>query len=139
MKRLYRNIRAMQSALHQTPEVFESVCMYAATDVFNGMIYHFMLVIFIQSCVGLERIGIESRASLNVLPDQRLQINLAPFVDNLSANSSAALDESNYHGFVIINATSELCLAAFVHVPRFAADEGFIHFDFTVWAGAKFA
>src|SRR6185437_50679 len=139
MKRLYRNIRPMQSALYQTPEVFESVCMYAAPDVFDRMIYHLMLVIFIQSRIGLKRIGVESRASLDVFTNERLQIRLAPFVDNLRANSSAALNKSNYHGFVLVYAASEFRLAALVHVPRFAADEGFIHFNFTSRPRAKFA
>src|SRR6185437_1224729 len=139
MKRLYRNIRAMQSALHQTPEVLKSVCVYAAMHVLDCMIYHFMLVIFIQSRIGLERIGVESGTSLDVLPNERLQIRLAPLVDNLSANSSAAFNESDYHGFVIIYPARQFCFAALVHVPRFSADEGFVHFNFAVRAGAKFA
>ena len=73
MKRLYRNICSMQSALEQAPEVLKGVRGYATINVLNGMVHDLMLVFGIQSTICAMCIGVESRASLNVFTNFRLQ------------------------------------------------------------------
>jgi hypothetical protein len=58
---------------------------------------------------------------------------------DLCANLSATFHKSDHHGFVVIYSSSEFGFACLVHVPSFAADECFVHFDFAVRAGAEFA
>jgi hypothetical protein len=50
VKRFNRNIRAMKSAFHQRPEVFESVCVNAITHVLNSMVNYFVLEALITLC-----------------------------------------------------------------------------------------
>jgi hypothetical protein len=137
VKRLYGNIGSMQPALYETPEVLKGVRVNAAMDVLGGMIYDLMVVFAIKSGISPERVCVESRASLDVFPDERLQVVLTALRYDLSPNFPATLHESDYDRLVIVYATSEFIATGLVHVPRFAADEGLIYFNFAIWATAE--
>ena len=137
MKRFHADIGAMHPALHKAPEVLQCVRVYAAMHVFDSVIYDLMLVIAIESNVRLQRIGIECRASLNLLPHKRLQIVFAALRNDLCADFPAALHEPNHNCLVIVYPASELSLARFVHVPRLATDESLVNLYLTVRTTAE--
>ena len=128
MVRLNTYIRSMKGTLNQRPEVFNRVRVDLAAHILNRMVDYFMLVMLVEANVRLERIGVERSASLDMFPNQGLHIELAALVNDLCANSAAALHESHDYGFIIVNAASQFSLAALVHVPSFAADECFVNF-----------
>src|SRR5260370_22135661 len=132
MKRFHAHICSMQPALYERPEIFKRIGMYAATNVFNGMIHDFMFVIVVESDVSLECIRVECRASMNLFPNQRLQVILAALRNNLCPNFSAALHESNHDCLVVVYATSKVGFAVLVHVPRLASNKGFVNLDFAI-------
>lgn len=131
MVRLNRNIRAMQLPLHQRPEVLNRVRMNLAAHVLDGMVNHFVLEMFVQSRVRLERIGVERSTRLDVFVNQRVHHVFAALVYDLSPYSSSTFHKADYGCLVVFDDSSKSITAMLVHVPSLAADEGFIHFHFT--------
>src|SRR5581483_3182975 len=130
MKRFHRNVRAVKLAFHQRPEVLNGIRVNLAPHIFNRMVDYFVLVLLVQSDVGLQSIGEDCRSSFYLLTHERLHIVLAAKLHDLGANPSATFHESDNDGLVVINPARELGLFALVHVASFAADEGFINFYF---------
>jgi hypothetical protein len=89
--RFDRNIGAVDSALQETPEVFQPVSVDILSDIFHSVVDNFMRVLFRESVIRLQRIAINRRPSFNILAYQRLQLALATFVYDLRANLSATL------------------------------------------------
>src|SRR5439155_5170165 len=82
--------------------------------------------------IGFEFIAVERRASLDVLLDFGLQRSLPSILDNRSTNLSASLQDTHYRTFVLSSSSGDTSLPLRdMHVPCFAADEGFINFDFS--------
>ena len=95
------------------------------------MIYDLMRVLARQSVVGFEIIGVQSRASFYMLANLRLQFMLLAIRYDCRANLAAALQDSHHFGFVAAASAGDDPLPfVLVHVPRLAADEGFIYLDF---------
>src|SRR5580698_5151074 len=117
----------MQLSLYERPEIFDCVRVNFSAHVFDSMVNYFMLISVIESDVGLERIGVERRASFHMLFNQWLQIALAALRYDLRANFPATLHESDYDRFIFVKNTRSSSAALFVHVPSLAADERFIY------------
>src|ERR1019366_6089454 len=130
--------RARDAALQETPEVLKAVRVYAAIYVLNGMVNDLMRVVGCQSCVGHERVAVESRASFYVLADFALQTMLLAIRYDCGANLSAALKDSHDCGFVLSPRASDWAFALtrvlFTGLP---ADERFVYLDFAAEFGAE--
>jgi len=109
--------------------------MNAAIDIFFGVVNYLVRILALKTSVGFQGIGVESRTSLHVAPDFCLQNSLAPICHNHSANMSAALKNA-HDGSLVFAASPGDAAFAFgdVHVSRFAADEGFVYFNFATVA-----
>src|SRR5437016_2229981 len=88
MKRLNRNIRSVNHALGEAPEILVSVGMHFPAHVLYSVIYHLMGIIRFQTFIGQQRIGIERRASGNVFPYLCLKRFLFAILDNHTLNSA---------------------------------------------------
>src|SRR6266850_7590070 len=66
VKRLYRNVRALQSALEQAPKVFQSIGMDLPFNVPFRMVNRFMCKIRIESLIGHERVGVDRALGCDV-------------------------------------------------------------------------
>ena len=131
MKRFDRHIRARDAALEQRPEVLKAVRVYAAIYVLNGMIHNLVRVIGSESLIGKQGIGVESRASFDMLADFALQCGLFAIRYDRGANLPAALQDAHDSSLVLGASSGNPALALTqVHVSRLAADERFVYFDF---------
>jgi hypothetical protein len=138
MKRLHANVGPRNAALEQRPEILKAVSVYATVNVLSRVIYDLMRVVAGQSIVGLKSIGIESSASLYVSVDFCLQFFFLAARNHTCANLPATLKNSHDGSLVLGACASDPALPLTdVHVPRFAADEGFIYFDFAAELGPK--
>jgi len=70
MERFNGNIGAFQSALYETPEVFQSVRVYLPVYVLFGMVNDSMSIFLIQSSIGVAIIGRELRAAFDVISNK---------------------------------------------------------------------
>ncbi len=77
MKRLHANVGSRNTALEKRPEVLKAISVYAAIYILRGVIYHLMCIIRSQAFIGEKGIGVESRASSDVLVYFFLQCCLA--------------------------------------------------------------
>src|SRR5208282_2010820 len=139
MKRLNRNVGSRNAALEQRPEVLKAVGVYAAIHVLSRMVNDLVRVFGCQTFIRLQRIGIERRASGDVLAYFILQNLFATARNDSGANLAAlALVDSHDGGFIFSASASDAALAfRDVHVPSLAADEGFVYFDFAAEFGAE--
>ena len=126
MVRLNRNIRSVQLAFYERPEIFERVRMHLAAHVFDRVIDYLMLKVLVESTVGLERIRIECGTSLHMLVHQVVNSPYLPSIDDFGANLTTALHESNDGSFILLHVSGKGLAAVLVHVPSLAADEGFV-------------
>jgi hypothetical protein len=132
VKRLNRNIRALQSALEQTPEVFQSIGVNLPVNVRFGMVDNLMLEsVILESHVGHERIGVDRTACFDVSANIGLQRELLAIGDGGRANPAAALQDAHYSGLVFYSALGNHSLAPIrVHESRRATNKRLIYFDF---------
>ena len=91
MERFNAHIRAANASLQEAPEVFETVGVHATIDVLNRMVNNLMGIFPSQSAVGEKGIGVERRASFNMLFNFSLQGCAFPIRHNCCANLAAAL------------------------------------------------
>src|ERR1022692_4868641 len=117
MKRFNAHIGATNAALQETPEVLQSVCVNTSVNVLDSVIYNLVRIISGQTIVGTERIGVESRASFDVLANFGLQSVFLPVRYDRGANLPAAFQNSHDSGFVLRASTSDAAFT-FAHVHR---------------------
>src|SRR5208337_4442409 len=138
MKRLHANVGSRNPALEQRPEVLQAVSVYAAIYVLSRVVNDLMSVFTCQSFVGHEGIGIESRASSNVLAYFLLQYLAAAIRNHAGADLATTLQDSDHCGFVLPASAGNPALTfTNVHVPCFATDESLIDFDLAVQFGTE--
>src|SRR5205814_10622211 len=101
MKRLHAHIRCRNAALEERPEILKAVSVYATIHVLRGMVNNLVRVIGCQSIIGHERIGVESRASSDVLAYFILQYGLATVGNNGSANLSATFQDADNGSLIL--------------------------------------
>jgi hypothetical protein len=65
VERLNRNVGSVQAALQETPEIFHSIGVDVPVNVGHGVVDHLVLK-FVESVVGLQRIAVERGTCLNV-------------------------------------------------------------------------
>jgi len=133
MEGLDRNVSSLKRPLQETPEIFQSVGMDFATNVFYGMVNHFMLKLT-QSLIRLKGVSEDRRSGDNVFAKFRLERLLFCARNDLHAHSavalSAALKNAHNRSFVFsASASDDARTLRNVHVAGLAADEGFVRFD----------
>src|ERR1035437_2126048 len=94
------------------------------------MVNDLMRVVTRKPLIREQRIGVESRASFDVLFHFRLQCVALAVRNYDSANLAATLQDAHDSSLVFGSSSSDPALAfTDVHVSRFAADEGFVRFN----------
>ena len=81
--------------------------MNVPISVLNGVVDDGMLVVFVQTIIGFQFIGKDSRTSFDVLPDLLLQFALASIVNYKGPNISAPLYHAHDNGFVFSASSGE--------------------------------
>src|SRR5258708_5626924 len=138
MKRFHANVGSRNPALEKRPEILKPVGVDATVYVLSRMVNYLMRVVRCQSIVGHKRIAVERSASGDMLANFFLQDSLATAGNDGSANLSAALKDAHDGGLVLRSGASDAPLAfTQVHVSRFAANEGFVYFNFAAQLGAE--
>ncbi len=130
MKRFHTDIGSLDPTFQETPKVFQTVCVNLPINVLLRMVNNLMGVVGFKAIVGGQRIGVDSTASRNMVSDFPVQSFLAASWNYHSSDFPPALQDSEDGGFVVSASTSYAAAAdESMHIPRLAADEGFIHFD----------
>src|SRR5579875_1345158 len=125
------DIRSLQAALQERPEILDSVRMNLLVYVCLCMVDHVMDILAIQTVVGNLRIGEDFRSSFDVLAN----LGMERFVLHVRD-----VRDANLAGIAIQNAHNDSLTAAagsadrfrptvLVHVAGEATDEGFVGFD----------
>jgi hypothetical protein len=135
VERFNVDIGSCDSALQETPEVFNTIGVYLAPDILFRMVNHFMNEVPVKSSIAAMGISVDSGTRFNVATDTwreglplgvwyYLSLNSAMFINSMP------VEESHYYGFA--NSASTLNLGfplALVHVPGFATDERFVNLN----------
>src|SRR5216117_3843973 len=136
MERLNTDVGSMKGTLQQAPEILHRVRVDSTLNIGDRMVDDLMRVLPFQPFVGKQLVGVESRSRFDALPDFTLERLLFPILDNGSLDFTAPLYESDHGGFALHAASGDAALPLRdVHVPRLAADEGFVNFDFALHLG----
>ena len=77
VKRLYRNVRALQSALEKAPKVFESVGVDLSLNIPFRVVNRFVRKVRIQTLIGHKRIGVDRAFGCDMSANLPLQVMLA--------------------------------------------------------------
>jgi len=72
-----RYIRAADASLQKRPEIFQTVGMYLAVNILDGVIHNAVLKL-VQTLVRIEVIGVERGTGFDVLADFRLKLSSYP-------------------------------------------------------------
>ncbi len=132
MERFDANVSSLNAPLQEAPEVFEGVGVDVSANVFHGMVNNLMEEFCFESLITRERIAVQSGACQDVCLNQSLESIAFAVGNNLGADFSTTLNESQYWGFVFsASARDFLFPLVFVHVASKATDESLINFDFT--------
>src|SRR6266550_6754028 len=134
MKRLYSNVSTAKAALQQRPEVFDSVGVNLPIYVLLKMVYDLMSVFGREADIVHKFIGHNRSASLNVVSDETVHLLLvSPIAEDGSFNLPIALKSAHDNSLAVTalhsNSVAETAAFALVHVPRLAANIGFIYFN----------
>src|SRR5271168_3344592 len=132
VERLDGDIRPLESALEQRPEVFKSVGVDLPIDVTFGMVNGLVNeVLIVESLIGQESIGINRTVRLDVRSDMPLQDVLAARGDDIRSDLTSTLQNAHDRSLVLYAAFGNF-LTAFtcVHEASGATDESFINFYF---------
>src|SRR5437667_11353071 len=100
MERLYAHIGSMQAALQEAPEVFHPVSMNVAVHVLNRVIDNSVIIVRIQSVVGLEFIAVDSCACFHMLTHLLLEFGSTAILYHHGADVSATLHHAHHDGLV---------------------------------------
>jgi hypothetical protein len=134
MEGLDADVRAIQAALYERPEILKPVRVDLVANIFHGMVNHFMLK-FIQTFVGFQSIGEQCRARKDMLTHFGLQCLFLAIIHNLDANLAAgalaaALQNPHDGGFILAARAGDFLCAFFgMHIAGLAADKSFVRLN----------
>src|ERR1044072_5586480 len=132
MKRFDTDVSAFDSALEQTPKVFESVRVNMPFRVALGVVDNLVRIFVGQAVVGHERISINGRTFLDVLSHFAVQLLPSNTFHDLAAhprNSFAGVTLQKTKHCDLANASTSALTFASMHVSGLAADIGLIGLD----------
>src|SRR5437879_6926784 len=99
MERFNGNIGAFQSALYETPKVFESVRVDFTVNVSFGMVNNLMNVILVQSAIAVTIISRKMRTAFDVISDNSVKGWTFAVWDNQRSHFSLTLQYASDNGF----------------------------------------
>src|SRR6476469_4844684 len=132
MEGLDRNVRATKTALQQTPEVLQAVRVDLAIDVLFGVVDYVMNIFPLEPEVRFQFVRVHTRSLFDVLLNVGNNSNESRIFDDLGPDMSITLQDAldaNLADCAAALASQFLDLGRFVHVPRFAANEGLVNLD----------
>src|SRR6266849_2368393 len=136
VERLYGNVRTLQSALEQAPEILKAVCVDLPLDVAFRMVNRLVNeVLIVKALIGHESIGIDRALGCDMSTDFRLQMMLAASRDDVRVNLPAAFQNADYWCLVFYSAFGNDALASRrMHESSRTADESLVYFHFATGA-----
>lgn len=132
-----RNVGALDRAAQKAPEVFEPVGVDLPLRVALGVVYHLVDIGFFQPVVGLERVGEDARARLDMLADTALEFMLPASLDDMGTDLRTvfAMPGQEAHDGGLPHPAGPLddpLPLRLVHVAGLPADEGFVYLNLAV-------
>ena len=125
------DIGAFETALEETPKVFQSVGVDLPINVTFGMVNDLMNKILVQSLIREQRIGVDRTTSRNVVSDFALDRVFAPIRNDGRTDFAATFQDSHDRSFVLSASLGDADAAlVLVHEASRATDEGFVYFNF---------
>lgn len=128
VKRFYRNVSTFDASLEQRPKVFNPVGVNVAVPVFVRVIDYVMDIFFVKLVVRAKRIAVDRRASFDVLADFAVKHSALGSLNGHCSDFAGAFQQTHYRNLAGVSRAKVLA-SAHVHIPRLAADIGFINFD----------
>jgi hypothetical protein len=148
VKRLNGDVRSLETALQQRPEVLATVRVNLPVNVRLSVIDHLMHVFGSKLVVRLQRVGVDVRARFDIQADASFK--RVPLVvrdrchTDLAVAGCAVPLKQSHNGDLAVEASAlatdtGTAFPVGVHVARSATDVGFINFDVaTELAAARF-
>src|ERR1035437_1193333 len=131
VERLNADVRAMQTALQETPEILHGVGVDVPIHVFDGVVDDGVLIIAFKTIIGFQFIAKDGSARFDSFADQGLKVFLLSSIDVLRYDLAATLHHPEHNFFALRSAAGDfLGTLRLVHIPGLAADEGFVYFNF---------
>lgn len=134
MKRLNRNIRALDASLQKRPKILKSVCVNRTLDIFDRMINN-LVNVFIKATIRAQIVGEQFRALLYVFSYRFVDDVLATASNDFALYLAPAVAmpfEQSHNGDLAHKAghgSNLLGSLVLVHESGRATNEGFIGFD----------
>jgi len=132
VERFNTDICALESALEQAPEVFESVGVNLPINVAFRVVDYLMLeILMLQALIGKKRVSVDRAASFHMAANLGLNDMLAASGNEAGANFATTFENAHHSGFVFGASLGNAALALVsVHEASSAAVESLICFDF---------
>jgi hypothetical protein len=132
MESLNANVGALELALEQAPEVFESIGVNLPVNVAFGMVNNLVLEsLMLESLIGQERIRVDRAASFDVSVNLSLERVFFAVADYSGPDFATTFQHSHDSGFIFGASLSNPALAFVgVHEAGRTTNEGFVYFDF---------
>jgi len=131
MKLFDTNVSALQLALEQAPEVFESVSVNLSVNVAFRMVYNLVLeILVLEHVVGVERIGVDRAVRFDVTANLSSKNWLSAIGNDGCANLTTTLKHSHDWSLILTASLGNAATAFIsVHESGSATDEGLVYFD----------
>src|SRR6266496_2005717 len=130
VKRFYRNVSTFDGSFQKRPKVFNRISMNLAIHVFIRVIDYVMDIFAVEFVVRAKRVGVHSGAAFNVSVDFTMKHAALGSFDNHSSDFAAMSLQQTHHGNLASVPRTKILALAHVHVPRLAADVGFVNLNF---------
>lgn len=132
VERLDTDVRSVQSALQQAPEVFHAVRMDLSLDIGFRVIDNLVRVILAQSKVGNHFVRVQMGTRFNVLMNGRDHAQILRVLDHASTDFAATLQHAlncRLADRAAAFAFHQAALAALVHIASLSADVALVYLD----------
>src|SRR6266566_7734424 len=96
MERLNRNIRALQTALEQRPEIFHPVCVNKTFNISLRVIDNAANVGIVKTVITTMRIGVDVGTFFDVASHSRIKNRSGSSRNNHRADAPVTLKQSHY-------------------------------------------
>jgi hypothetical protein len=120
MERQHGNAGTIDRTLQQAPEVLQTVRVNLALRIFHSMVNELVNVIAVKSLIRLQRISVQFRTGLDVIPHQLLQILFLAAGSDCGLDVTATLQNTGDQAFIDNNTgpTGSKVCSEFQHVPQ---------------------
>lgn len=128
---LNADVRALQTTFQQAPEVLKSVHVNSSVHVADGMVNDAMVVLVSELPVGVGVVRVNPRPDFNVLSDGGIKSASPRVLHDEGSDATVPITEAENRRLVDAARSRDLPSPLLqMHVPRLAADEALVHFDF---------